>query len=84
MGFQRRRQRATRRRDRLTGCVPFSLKVLPGQAGSHSVSFPTDLTDEQWALVEPLLNLAGKRGCELLAGMDDSVSAERKCHTLSS
>ena len=26
------------------------------------MSFPTDLTDEQWALVEPLLNLSGKRG----------------------
>jgi hypothetical protein len=51
---------------------PFLLKVLPGQADSPCVSsqtdetghvgFPTDLTDQQWALVKPLLNVSGKRG----------------------
>ena len=46
----------------VTGCVPFPLKVSPGQADSRCVSFPTDLTDEQWALLAPLLSVPGKRG----------------------
>ncbi len=54
---------------------PFFLKVLPSQAGSPCVSSgsegighvgsPTDVTDEQWTLVQPLVNVAGKRGRRL-------------------
>jgi len=57
----------------LTGCVPIRLTVSPGQADSRCVGSPTDLTDEQWALLEPFLNVGGKRGRKFSADIRSVV-----------
>jgi hypothetical protein len=45
---------------RLTGCVPFAWTVSVGT--TRGMSYPSDLTDEQWDLLEPVFNAPGKRG----------------------
>lgn len=44
----------------LTGCVPVvwtsGVVTVPG------MPYPSDLTDEQWDLLEPVFNAPGKRG----------------------
>ena len=44
----------------LTGCVPIARVAAVGTV--HGMSYPTDLTAEQWALLEPVFRAPGKRG----------------------
>ncbi len=44
----------------LTGCVPIA--ETPLVVTVRGVSYPSDLTDGQWALLEPVFNVPGKRG----------------------
>ena len=45
---------------RLTGCVPIAARPLVVTV--RGMAYPSDLTDEQWALLEPVFNAPGKRG----------------------
>ena len=44
----------------LTGCVPIAAPPVVGTV--RGMAYPSDLTDEQWALLEPVFNRPGKRG----------------------
>ncbi len=44
----------------LTECVPIA---VVGSVGTvRGMSYPSDLTDAQWELLEPVFNTPGKRG----------------------
>jgi hypothetical protein len=47
----------------LTGCVLFAATAGEASVGTVRVmGYASDLTDEQWALLEPVFNAPGKRG----------------------
>ena len=46
--------------ERLTGCVPTARTVSVGTV--RGMPYPSDLTDDQWDLLEPAFNAPGKRG----------------------
>ena len=48
------------REPRLTGCVPIARAVLVVTV--RGMPYPSDLNDDQWALLEPVFNAPGKRG----------------------
>lgn len=47
-------------RSALRGCVPIADARLIVTV--HRMAYPSDLTDEQWALLKPVFNAPGKRG----------------------
>lgn len=44
----------------LSGCVPIAL--IERDVTLRGMSYPSDLTDDQWRLLEPVFNAPGKRG----------------------
>ena len=45
------------------GVFHLAATALAGEVGTlHGMSYPSDLTDDQWALLSPVLNAPGKRG----------------------
>jgi hypothetical protein len=47
----------------LTRCVLLAATAVPEPDGTLlRMSYASDLTDEQWALLEPVFNAPGKRG----------------------
>jgi transposase len=57
----------------LTGCVPIAVSALvvtvPG------MSYPSDLTDDQWELLQPIFNASRKRGRKHAADLRTVVDA---------
>ena len=45
---------------KLTGCVPVAR--ASGAGTVRGMPYPSDLTDEQWDLLEPVFDAPGKRG----------------------
>ncbi len=49
----------------VSGCVLFAATAGEGSVGTvRGMGYASDLTDEQWALLEPVFNASGKRGPE--------------------
>lgn len=47
----------------------------------RGMAYPTDVTDEQWALLEPVFNAPGKRGrkhCDDLRTVVDAMLSSRR------
>ena len=57
----------------LTGCVP--IVVTAFVVTVRGMSYPSDLTDDQWDLLEPVFNTPGKRGSKHGADLCTVVDA---------